>query len=264
MALSKNLTKLVRETSESIGKVGNKKFSQEVAETLNKKMNVEKGLASVRKSMIKTSEASLPVKDVIEKNVQLPKRKANGRRDIKSAKESAAIFNSHGREMDSQLAEQIGFIRESRMNQKLDVKSSDSLLKNMKNSKNETKWNSVRERINEKRQMEKELESVFGGSKEAQSAFSNDSLMNEYQKRNRVSEDILLEKEKQQKLKQELLNKREAKQKNPSAKNKDTKGNANNFVYRAAAAGVGGGLVLSMANNRGQQSNAQLYGQGGY
>lgn len=40
--------------------------------------------------------------------------------------------------------------------------------------------------------------------------------------------------------------------------------NHNNYVYKMAAAGVGGGLVLSMANNRGQQSNAQLYGQGGY
>lgn len=56
----------------------------------------------------------------------------------------------------------------------------------------------------------------------------------------------------------------EPKPKNNSANNKDKKGIANNFVYRAAAAGVGGGLVLSMANNKGQQSNAQLYGQGGY
>ena len=35
----------------------------------------------------------------------------------------------------------------------------------------------------------------------------------------------------------------------------------NNFVYNMAALGVGGGLVLNMANNKGQQSNAQLYGQ---
>jgi hypothetical protein len=35
----------------------------------------------------------------------------------------------------------------------------------------------------------------------------------------------------------------------------------NNFVYNIAAMGVGGGLVLNMANNKGQQSNAQLYGQ---
>jgi hypothetical protein len=28
-----------------------------------------------------------------------------------------------------------------------------------------------------------------------------------------------------------------------------------------AAMGVGGGLVLNMANNKGQQTNAQLYGQ---
>lgn len=35
----------------------------------------------------------------------------------------------------------------------------------------------------------------------------------------------------------------------------------NNMAYRAAAAGVGGALIFSMANNKGQQSNQQLYGQ---
>ena len=49
---------------------------------------------------------------------------------------------------------------------------------------------------------------------------------------------------------------------NSSAKKKDPK--ADNWVYKAAAAGVGGGLVLSMSNSRGQQTNQQLYGQGGY
>lgn len=50
---------------------------------------------------------------------------------------------------------------------------------------------------------------------------------------------------------------------NSSAKKKkDPK--ADNWVYKAAAAGVGGGLVLSMSNSRGQQNNKQLYGQGGY
>ena len=39
------------------------------------------------------------------------------------------------------------------------------------------------------------------------------------------------------------------------------KAKGNNFVYNMAAMGVGGGLVLNMANNKGQQSNAQLYGQ---
>lgn len=39
------------------------------------------------------------------------------------------------------------------------------------------------------------------------------------------------------------------------------KAKGNNFVYNMAAMGVGGALVLNMANNKGQQSNAQLYGQ---
>ena len=37
--------------------------------------------------------------------------------------------------------------------------------------------------------------------------------------------------------------------------------NKNNIAYRAASAGVGGALIFSMANNKGQQSNQQLYGQ---
>lgn len=48
---------------------------------------------------------------------------------------------------------------------------------------------------------------------------------------------------------------------NASANNTDPKGNGNNTVYNMAAMGVGGGLVFSLANNKGQQSNSQLYGQ---
>lgn len=52
-----------------------------------------------------------------------------------------------------------------------------------------------------------------------------------------------------------------SKQPNASAKNRDIKGVGNNWVYKAAAAGVGGGILFSMFDSRGQQSNAQLYGQ---
>lgn len=54
------------------------------------------------------------------------------------------------------------------------------------------------------------------------------------------------------------------KTKGGSSQNKAATGDGNNWVYKAASAGVGGGLVLSMANNKGQQSNSQLYGQRGY
>lgn len=47
-------------------------------------------------------------------------------------------------------------------------------------------------------------------------------------------------------------------------KNNNSVANPNNWVYKLAAAGVGGGMVLSMSNNKGQQTNSQLYGQGGY
>lgn len=51
---------------------------------------------------------------------------------------------------------------------------------------------------------------------------------------------------------------------NKSNSKNNTNINPNNWVYKLAAAGVGGGMVLSMSNNKGQQTNSQLYGQGGY
>lgn len=47
---------------------------------------------------------------------------------------------------------------------------------------------------------------------------------------------------------------------NASAKDANLK--ARNFVYKAAAMGVGGGVVLNLFNNKGEQSNTQLYGGG--
>ena len=44
-------------------------------------------------------------------------------------------------------------------------------------------------------------------------------------------------------------------------KNKGIEFDKNSFAYKAAGLGVGGAIVFSMANNKGQQSNEQLYGQ---
>lgn len=49
--------------------------------------------------------------------------------------------------------------------------------------------------------------------------------------------------------------------KNNQNSNSQSNIKGNNFVYQMATLGVGGALVLNMSNNRGQQSNAQLYGQ---
>ena len=52
-------------------------------------------------------------------------------------------------------------------------------------------------------------------------------------------------------------------QRSPSGGNesiKDKVQGTQNFVYKMAAMGVGGGLVLNLANNKGQQTNNQLYG----
>ena len=47
-----------------------------------------------------------------------------------------------------------------------------------------------------------------------------------------------------------------------TSKNKGIDFDKNSFAYKAAGLGVGGAIVFSMANNKGQQSNSQLYGQG--
>lgn len=48
---------------------------------------------------------------------------------------------------------------------------------------------------------------------------------------------------------------------NKAAKVTDPKGNGNNMAFKIAAGGIGGYTVFNMFNNRGQQSNSQLYGQ---
>lgn len=238
-----------------------KKFAEKAA----KKANVDDAIEGVRKTMAETARRAKPVQEVINDSTGVTvARKANGRRDIKSAKESASIFVDNGRAMDSPLAEQIGLTREllqkQRLNEPLTMSSSDQLLKNMNDSRGP-----LREKIKERRQIEKEIESVFGGSKESASIFSNDTLMNDYQKRHKVTDNDLNMREKQKNLKEELLKKKEARQ-NKSSSNISTAATSpgDNWVYKAAAAGVGGGLVLSMASNKGQQSNSQLYGQRGY
>lgn len=93
-----------------------------------------------------------------------------------------------------------------------------------------------------------------------QSAFNSE----EFGKKLEDMEAKFSKKESEFKKKQAKMSNMEAPVKNPAAKNKDKKGVGNNWVYKMAAAGVGGGMVLSMFENKGQQSNAQLYGQQGY
>lgn len=70
-----------------------------------------------------------------------------------------------------------------------------------------------------------------------------------------------LKKDKQRELKETLLKKHGDKQENDmQEKIKDKVQGTQNFVYKMAAMGVGGGLVLNLANNKGQQTNNQLYG----
>lgn len=86
-----------------------------------------------------------------------------------------------------------------------------------------------------------------------ESAFSSSSF-GEYQKKNKVDADSL----KMRDLKSGITGSIGKKKAASQGINFDK----NSFAYKAAGLGVGGAIVFSMANNKGQQSNSQLYGQG--
>ena len=83
----------------------------------------------------------------------------------------------------------------------------------------------------------------------------------EFEKKYKEVNDTINRRQRQADTKQRILNERQQRVGNSSATNTDRKGLGNNWVYKAAGAGVTGGLVLSMARDRGQQNNNQLYGQ---
>ena len=223
---------------------------KKITEKMAKNNQVDDAIKNVRITMAKTAESSKPVKEVIDDTVGLSvKRKANGRRDIKSAKESANIFMRSENKMMLEMNEDIAKNIETRSNLISGNRQRSQELRNKYNKKANNLEDAMRNaEINQKRQQLKNNSQDL--SDRGSRLFERDLIKSS-------PDEMKLRMEQSKKNTQNTL-------KNNNIKKDQPVVNANNWVYKAAAAGVGGGMVLSMSNSRGQQPNSQLYGQGGY
>lgn len=223
---------------------------KKITEKMAKNNQVDDAIKNVRRTMAKTAESSKPVKEVIDDTVGLSvKRKASGRRDIKSAKESANIFMRSENKMMLEMNEDIAKNIETRSNLISGNRQRSQELRNKYNKKANNLEDAMRNaEINQKRQQLKNNSQDL--SDRGSRLFERDLIKSS-------PDEMKLRMEQSKKNTQNTP-------KNNNIKKDQPVVNANNWVYKAAAAGVGGGMVLSMSNSRGQQPNSQLYGQGGY
>lgn len=223
---------------------------KKITEKMAKNNQVDDVIKNVRRTMAKTAESSKSVKEVIDDTVGLSvKRKANGRRDIKSAKESANIFMRSENKMMLEMNEDIAKNIETRSNLISGNRQRSQELRNKYNKKANNLEDAMRNaEINQKRQQLKNNSQDL--SDRGSRLFERDLIKSS-------PDEMKLRMEQSKKNTQNTP-------KNNNIKKDQPVVNANNWVYKAAAAGVGGGMVLSMSNSRGQQPNSQLYGQGGY
>ena len=85
------------------------------------------------------------------------------------------------------------------------------------------------------------------------------TVINPYAKEGELKEATVHLSNRKPKMRKEIREK-PSKVKEDDSSIKDKFQGTQNFVYKMAAMGVGGGLVLNLANNKGQQTNNQLYG----
>lgn len=265
---------------------------------------VREGLESVQREMADNAAKALPIQDVINRNtgVYVP-RKANGKKDIKSAKESAHVFNQSlsnktkdikldiadinknkdkignaiGHMRDNRLANEIadsyGRGNGNKANRRIEAMRSEAVHKGKVNS------------------LQKQIDAAIDADDMDKALKLQDKLnsLGEYnapekkktfheRKAQRMERNGVVDPELEKMVNSfgDIEHTRPTNKKTANIQPETSPGNSgnnsimqqvqdkvkgNNFVYNMAAMGVGGGLVLNMANNKGQQSNAQLYGQ---
>lgn len=233
---------------------------KKATENLAKKAQVDDAVKGVRRVMSQTAESAKPVQQFIDDtlNINVPRR-ANGRRIQKSAKESASVFvnNIDDVKLNEIISDEA--IKRTRIVNENRQRSSELREKFSKRTANNTDEAFRNGEISARRQQLKD---------NTRDLSDRGSRLEERQRiKNSPNESFIRRQEAQNTRAINTNTDSIGKQSpstgnNPGKKKKDPK--ADNWVYKAAAAGVGGGLVLSMSNNRGQQSNQQLYGQGGY
>lgn len=275
---------------------------------------VREGIESVQREMADNASKALPIQDVINKNtgVAVP-RKANGRRDVKSAKESAQVFNQALSNKNKDVKMDIADINKNKdsianaIGEMRDRKLANEIAESY--GPNRGNGNKANRRIQEMRErqaapklheqkiqsLQKQIDAAANAEDLDKALDLQDKLssLGEYKapgpkktfqerkaertQRNAQEQAIAQEKRANLKIAQEIGDNQEIRKNVSRPQQSETSpGNSgntsimqqvqdkvkgNNFVYNMAAMGVGGGLVLNMANNKGQQSNAQLYGQ---
>lgn len=270
-----NVNKVVKEALEKIAKKEPKKIVSRTEKKLAKE-NAERIVKNLEKDL---DGSTLNLQKSIDENIGL-KRKANGRREYKSAKESANIFSRNSdtitkTEQKIDLANEIADARiEAKRNRKkktphINTTKEDSL-PNFKIDQADygiKKQRAKRDPIKLTRPTQ--LNSVDGSVMTGYINSENQFIKLSRGELNDPNPQVVMPKYKNRKgLKVkdgniDVLresNKVTSEVGNASAKDPNLK--ARNFVYKAAAMGVGGGVVLNLFNNKGEQSNTQLYGGG--
>lgn len=265
---------------------------------------VREGLESVQREMADNAAKALPIQDVINRNtgVDVP-RKANGRKDIKSAKESAHVFNqslsnktkdikldiSDINKNKDKIGNAIGYMRDNKLANEI----ADSYGRGNGNKANR-RIEAMRSEVVHKgkvNSLQKQIDAAIDADDMDKALKLQDKLnsLGEYnapekkktfheRKAQRMERNGVVDPELEKMVSSfgDIEHTRPTNKKTANPQLETSPGNSgnnsimqqvqdkvkgNNFVYNIAAMGVGGGLVLNMANNKGQQSNAQLYGQ---
>jgi hypothetical protein len=262
---------------------------------------VREGLESVQREMADNAAKALPIQDVINRNtgVDVP-RKANGRKDIKSAKESAHVFNqslsnktkdvkldiSDINKNKDKIGNAIGHMRDNKLANEI----ADSYGRGNGNKANR-RIEAMRSEVVHKgkvNSLQKQIDAAIDADDMDKALKLQDKLnsLGEYnapekkktfheRKAQRMERNGVVDPELEKMVNSfgDIEHTRPTNKKTANPQPETSPGNnsimqqvqdkvkGNNFVYNMAAMGVGGGLVLNMANNKGQQSNAQLYGQ---
>lgn len=217
---------------------------KEFAEKATKRTQANKAVEGVRKTMSETSRHAKPVQEIVNESIPglSMSRRANGRREIKSARESANVFSRP----ENKILLDVNSDVEKRY---------DDILKNRQRSQD------LRDKYSKPAGNIEEAMGNANVNMKREQLRNNTLDMSERgsraSERNEIKSSPMKERERQK----EVVGTRKKQTSNSNkVANNET---GDNWVYKTAAAGVGGGLVLSMANNKGQQSNSQLYGQGG-
>ena len=233
---------------------------KKATENLAKKAQVDDAVKGVKKIMSQTAESAKPVQQLIDDtlNINIPRR-ANGKRIQKSAKESASVFVNNIDDIKLNEIISDDAIKRTRIVNENRQRSSDLREKFSKRTANNTDEAFRNGEISARRQQLKD---------NTRDLSDRGSRLEERQRIKNSPNESFIRRQEAQSIRSTNTNadsigkKKSSADNKPGKKKKDPK--ADNWVYKAAAAGVGGGLVLSMSNSKGQQSNQQLYGQGGY